>query len=170
MEVRIASPCTEKWESMTGNERVRHCASCRLNVYDVKELTEDEVRALFVKNEGRVCGRIFTRADGTVLTKDCPTGVALLRRKALAALTMAATLVLAMVGFGMFRGKKSCATDPSAGWFDRVVGTRAVEAREGLRETKALGPVINELFPPAPRMMAGKMAIRTPPALPTAAP
>jgi hypothetical protein len=151
---------------MTGDALARHCAKCQLNVYNVSELTEAEVAALFQKTEGKVCGRVYRRADGTVLTKDCPTGVALLRRRALAAVTMAATLVLAVLGFGLLRSKKSCDVDPDATWFDRVVGTRAIEARETLRETKTLGPVINELYPVpvvAPRAVMGKMMIRTPP-------
>jgi len=167
MRISIAAPCTEKWESMTGDARARHCAKCKLNVYNVSELTEAEVVGLFQKHEGQVCGRVFRRADGTVLTRDCPTGVALLRRRALGALTMAATLVLAVLGIGLFRSKKSCDLDPDASWFDRVVGTRAVEARETLRETRTLGPVINEIFPaPRPTKMMGKMMIR-PPTTPT---
>ena len=119
LQIRIASPCTEKWESMAGDERSRHCDRCRLNVFNIKELTEVEVRALFLKAEGRVCGRIFRRRDGTVLTKDCPTGLAAVRRKALIAATMLVSIVLALASF---RGR-SCRTPSSLGgesWFDRV--------------------------------------------------
>ena len=48
---------------MSGDERVRHCARCRLNVFNVKEMTEVEVRALFMKTEGRVCGRVGCARD-----------------------------------------------------------------------------------------------------------
>ena len=146
IEVRISSPCTEKWESMVGDDRVRHCAKCRLNVFNLKELTEPEVRALLSKAEGRVCTRVFARADGTVLTKDCPTGVALLRRRALGAVTMVAALALAVVGF-RFGSRRSCPTQAEGGWFERTVTSRVIDARETLRDTKTLGPVINELFP-----------------------
>jgi hypothetical protein len=95
-----------------------------------------------------VCGRVFRRPDGTVLTKDCPTGLAAVRRKVLVGVTMAIALVLSVVGFRA----KSCATGGSAsslggGWFDRTVGVRMIDARETLRGTRTFGPLINELFP-----------------------
>jgi hypothetical protein len=169
LNVSIAAPCSEKWESMTGDARARHCAKCQLNVYNVSELTEPEVMALFQKTEGRVCGRIYRRPDGTVLTKDCPTGVALLRRRALAALTMAAALLLAVIGVGLFRSKKSCPTDENATWFDRTVGARVIDARETLRDTKTLGPLINELWP-APATFTAGLMVATPPAPTTGSP
>ena len=30
----IALPCLTSWERMEGDERVRHCAVCNLNVYN----------------------------------------------------------------------------------------------------------------------------------------
>jgi hypothetical protein len=146
LQVRIASPCNEKWEDMTGDERTRHCARCQMNVFNVKEMTEVEVRALFMKAEGRVCGRVFRRPDGTVLTKDCPTGLAAVRRKVAVAVMMAVALVLTLVGFR----SKSCPTPSSAsgdGWFQRTVSARFIDARETLRQTRSFGPLINELYP-----------------------
>ena len=47
-DLRIASPCPVAWESMTGDERVRHCRECGLNVYDISRLTRAEaVRLVF---------------------------------------------------------------------------------------------------------------------------
>jgi hypothetical protein len=178
VKIHIAAPCNEKWEAMTpvrapggdgvgrqdGNDRQRHCASCKLNVFNTKNLSEAELVALLTKTEGRVCGRVWQRADGTILTRDCPRGLALLRKRALAALTMAATLVLAVLGFALVRGKgKSCAAtvadDAEATWFDRVITSRAIEAREELRTTHTLGPVVDKLFPVpvVPRVVMGKM-------------
>jgi hypothetical protein len=164
VKIHIAAPCTEKWDAMTpvgGSDRQRHCASCKLNVFNTKDLTEAELTALLTRAEGRVCGRIYQRADGTVLTKDCPRGLALLRKRALAALTMAATLVLAVVGFALLRARgKACAVPADdANWFDRVVTTRAITAREELRTTHTLGPVVNTLFPlpPVATVKMGKM-------------
>ena len=50
---------------------MRHCTLCDLNVYNFAELTREEIRALLT-SEGRVCGRLYRRADGTLLTRDCP--------------------------------------------------------------------------------------------------
>jgi len=79
--VRVAAPCQVSWESMAGDERVRHCTLCSLNVYNFAEMTGDEIRALLVRTEGRVCGRLYRRADGTILTNDCPTGLRALRQR-----------------------------------------------------------------------------------------
>lgn len=164
LQLQIASPCEEKWESMQGNDRVRHCARCALNVFNVKELSEPEVRALFLKTEGRVCGRIFQRKDGTVLMRDCPTGLAKLRKKAHAGLAMAVSLVLAVIAFRMGTAK-SCPTELSLeSWFARVIGRRLIDARETLRDTTTFGPIINELYP-RELPVAGLMIV-TPPSTP----
>jgi hypothetical protein len=73
--LRVASPCSVAWEAMAGDERVRHCDSCRLNVYNTAEMTRAEVEAMVLGREGRLCVRMYRRADGTVLTKDCPVGL-----------------------------------------------------------------------------------------------
>jgi hypothetical protein len=100
--MRVASPCPVGWDSMSGDERVRFCRLCQLNVYNISELTGEEVRALVEKSEGRICGRIYRRADGTVLTRDCRVGLRALRRRAarVAGAALAALLSLASVGFG----------------------------------------------------------------------
>jgi len=66
---------------MTGDNRVRFCDHCRLNVYNISELSRFEAEALIASTEGRLCARLFRRADGTVLTKDCPVGLRALRRR-----------------------------------------------------------------------------------------
>ena len=87
---------------MAGDERVRHCTLCSLNVYNFAEMTRDEVRELLVRTEGRVCARLYRRADGTVLTRDCPTGLRALRRRAsrAAAALITALLSLPSLAFG----------------------------------------------------------------------
>ena len=100
--LRVASPCSVGWETMTGDERTRHCQLCSLNVYDVSALTAVEVEDLILKREGRVCIRMYRRADGTVLTKDCPVGLRAVQRRAarFAGATLAAIFGLFSVSFG----------------------------------------------------------------------
>jgi hypothetical protein len=100
--LRIAEPCRAGWEGMAGDERVRHCTLCSLNVYNFAEMTRDEVRALLIRAEGRVCARLYRRADGTVITRDCPTGIRAMRRRAsrVAAALVAALCSLPAVAFG----------------------------------------------------------------------
>src|SRR3954462_15303359 len=94
--LRIAAPCPASWDEMAGDERVRHCTLCSLNVYNFAEMTRDEVRELLVRTEGRVCARLYQRADGTVLRRDCPTGLRAIQQRAsrIAAAVIAALLSL----------------------------------------------------------------------------
>ena len=79
--VRVAAPCPASWAEMEGDERVRFCRLCRLNVYNLSEMTRAEAEALLARTEGRLCARLYRRADGTVITKDCPVGLRALRRR-----------------------------------------------------------------------------------------
>jgi len=79
--LRIATPCAVGWANMAGDDRKRFCASCRLNVYNFSEMTAAEVETLVRRSEGKVCARMFRRADGTVLTRDCPVGLAAYRKR-----------------------------------------------------------------------------------------
>jgi hypothetical protein len=79
--LRIASPCTVSWDAMKGDDCVRHCGACRLNVYNLSSMSRREAEALVRRSEGRLCVRFFRRADGTVLTEDCPAGLRAIRRR-----------------------------------------------------------------------------------------
>ena len=92
--IRIASPCPITWEQMVGDNCVRFCNHCRLNVYNLSELSKDEAEALLVSTEGRLCARLYRRSDGTVLTKDCPVGLQALRRR----MARTAAAVFALIG------------------------------------------------------------------------
>src|SRR5216684_8965088 len=100
--LRIAVPCQAAWEGMAGDERVRHCTLCSLNVYNFAEMTRDEVRELLMGTEGRVCARLYRRADGTVLTRNCPTGLQALRKRAtwIATAAVAALFNFSAMAFG----------------------------------------------------------------------
>jgi len=67
---------------MTGDDRTRHCAECNLNVYNFAAMTGFEIAELLANRQGRrVCARIYRRADGTMITQDCPKGLrAVIRR------------------------------------------------------------------------------------------
>lgn len=79
--LRIAAPCPVGWERMAGDNRVRFCSECNLHVYNIAELTRKEATDLITATEGRLCGRIYRRSDGTVITKDCPIGLGAIRRR-----------------------------------------------------------------------------------------
>jgi hypothetical protein len=99
---RIASPCDARWEDMVGDDRTRRCAQCELDVHNIARLMRAEAEALLDRSlEGRVCARIYRRADGTIITRDCPVGVAALRRRARAALARVGALLGLTCGAGV---------------------------------------------------------------------
>jgi len=79
--LRIASPCAMTWDRMSGDDRVRHCADCGKNVYNLSNMSREEATRLLIEREGTICVGIARRADGTVITDDCPVGLRALRRR-----------------------------------------------------------------------------------------
>jgi Carboxypeptidase regulatory-like domain len=108
-KLRIASPCSVGWETMTGNDRMRHCDSCKLNVYSTDAMTKCDLEDLIFRTEGRTCLRLHRRADGTVLTKDCPVGLRGYQKRVarFAGATLAAIIGLFGVSFGQKDDKKA---------------------------------------------------------------
>ena len=72
--LKVASPCSQDWDTMIGTERRRYCGECWLNVYNLSGMSRPEAENLIMNAEGRLCIRFFKREDGTVLTQDCPVG------------------------------------------------------------------------------------------------
>ncbi len=81
IRLKVASPCHADWEQMTGDDAVRFCHSCEKNVYQLSNMTTDQVNELFAKAEEMPCIRFYQRKDGTVMTQDCPVGARIVRRK-----------------------------------------------------------------------------------------
>lgn len=101
--LKVASPCPADWDEMQGDAQVRFCGGCRKNVYNLSEMTEGEAQALVNRLEGRLCVRFYTRADGTLLTQDCPVGLRAVRRKLVKKLSYAAAVLLSCAS-GLMRG------------------------------------------------------------------
>ena len=82
---------------MKGDDRVRYCEQCNLNVYNFSELTSAEIKNLVTHREGCLCARLYQRTDGTVLTKNCPVGfrAALVRASGFATATLSMLLSIA---------------------------------------------------------------------------
>ena len=145
--IAIASPCGVGWDSMTGDDRTRHCAECKLDVYNLAEMTADEAEALLRRKlgEGRVCAQVYRRADGTVLTADCPRGLRAARRRLARAIGRAGAIFLLSAGS---LGLTGC---------DR----RQVLLRDSrARQLPVLGRILDWIDPPPPPAISGKIAIR----------
>ena len=98
-KIKIASPCDADWNEMRGDDRRRYCTMCKLNVYNLSDMTRQEAESFLINSEGRVCVKFYRRADGSVLTSDCPIGWEKLKRR----VSRAATAVFALVA-GFYGG------------------------------------------------------------------
>jgi hypothetical protein len=100
-EIRVASPCTASWDEMRGDDRTRFCEHCRLNVYNLSEMSHREAEALVREKEGRLCVRFYARRDGTMLTRDCPVGFQAVRRWLLQRVGVIGSAYAAMSGLAL---------------------------------------------------------------------
>jgi len=132
--MRVASPCPTSWERMEGDERVRFCRQCNLHVYNIAELTRAEAESLVARTEGRLCARLYRRADGTVLTKDCPEGLRAVRRRVGRAAAAAFAAVLSLCGgaFGQGKTKAGDSCKTGAAKVSRVVKQGKGSALKGV--------------------------------------
>jgi len=96
-QIRIASPCPVKWSDMKGDDTKRFCRHCKLHVFNLTNMTRADAEALVAGAEGRLCTMFWRRADGTVITRDCPVGAAETRRRR----TRIAAAVAAILSLGV---------------------------------------------------------------------
>ena len=103
--LKIAAPCPADWDQMFSfeDERVRFCSQCNLNVYNLSGMSRQEAEALITKIEGRLCVRFYRKADGSVLTQNCPVGLKALKRRVAWVAQVVLGMVLSLVsGFGLY--------------------------------------------------------------------
>jgi hypothetical protein len=139
--VKVAAPCPADWSRMVGDERMRYCDQCSLHVYNLSGMSRREAEGLVTSAEGRLCVRFYRRADGTILTQNCPVGLSALKRRAARAATATMTAVLGFfaalgLNFGVER-----ALSPA------IMGETAVPAPP-VPEVRSLpAPVVDDELP-----------------------
>jgi hypothetical protein len=134
--IRVATPCPVSWEEMTGDDRVRFCDLCQLNVYNFAELTRTESEQLLRTAEGRICGRLYRRADGTVITKDCPVGLRAVRRRVARITAAAFTAIVSVCSAAI--GQKQSDKDKACKQQVRITAKAAKAPSDGTALTGTL--------------------------------
>lgn len=71
-EIHVVKPCPVSWETMIGDDKLRFCGKCEKHVYNFNAMTKDEIQSTIDDYSGKLCVRLYKRADGTVSTGDCP--------------------------------------------------------------------------------------------------
>ncbi len=162
-QVCVATPCHERWEDMKGDEARRFCDSCGLFVHNLSAMTQEQADAFVTQaaaeqGKKRTCIRMYTRADGTVISRDCPVGVARLRDRAwIVTRRVLAACVLAGVSLLAWRKAEAVAKQ---GWPD-ATQTRGVMPFSWI--SQKLG---SNAPAPGNSVIMGEMACPTPPTLP----
>ncbi|MEN9361437.1 MAG: hypothetical protein RL095_2972 [Verrucomicrobiota bacterium] len=54
-DFHIARPCPASWEGMSGDERKRFCAACKLHVHNLSEMEKRDAEKLLQEHAGRLC-------------------------------------------------------------------------------------------------------------------
>jgi len=144
--LRVATPCPMSWDQMTGDNRVRFCDQCQLNVYNIAELSRIETEALIASTEGRLCARLFRRADGTVITKDCPVGLRALRRRVAkrTAAIFAAIVGLSSAAFGQESSSQDKSAEPVQTKITRTSVSNQTGTSLSVTVTDVVGAVIQD--------------------------
>ena len=169
-QVRIASPCKADWNEMLGDERVRFCLGCEKNVYNLSSMAKDDAEALLRERLGNeVCIRFYQRADGTILTQDCPEGVKKKRRKKLALAVAGAGAMAAAAATMFIRATSTCekpagvATAGSAVYTPTAPEPVEVKGEAAIPMMGAVAAPIPTTVHPEPknhRPMMGKPSVR----------
>lgn len=103
---RIAAPCSAEWSAMQGDERVRFCGQCEKNVYNLIGMDDNEADALLAEHEGHACIRAYQRADGTLMTQNCPVGLRKVRQRmawGIGSIAAGFAMLLSSFTFGLSR-------------------------------------------------------------------
>lgn len=94
--ITIAAPCEADWEAMSGNDQVRFCDHCQLQVTNLSTMTRAQAVQFMAQSRGRLCVRFVQRAGGEIITKQIPQKLHHISRKVsrIAAGAFSATLTL----------------------------------------------------------------------------
>lgn len=164
--IGIASPCSARWEDMTGDDRVRHCAQCNLKVTNLSALSQAEAEALLTahfgadgtKVGGRLCAQWRRRADGTIIFGDCPEGLARVRARmkrsvvrlaAMVGVTTAFTSVMAWAQKNGWEPRQYGSFTAVAGWLGADSAQTLIKAAPAIRGEVMMGRMTMQR-PPAP--------------------
>jgi hypothetical protein len=66
--IEVKKSCTQDWDLMYGNDKMRFCEHCVKNVHDLSAMTRDKAEKFIARSGGGVCVRYVQRPDGKIQT------------------------------------------------------------------------------------------------------
>ncbi|HMS08988.1 MAG TPA: ankyrin repeat domain-containing protein [Pyrinomonadaceae bacterium] len=113
-KLRVAEPCSENWNEMFGNDRVRFCSHCAKSVNDISAMSPKDALRLVRRSRGNICVRYVENP----LTKEPVIGGRLYqiarRAPALAAGVVGATLSLSAMSYAQGQPRTSRTNSPQS--------------------------------------------------------
>jgi hypothetical protein len=67
--ITVTSPCLTDWNSMIGNDQVRFCEHCNLEVHNLSEMSRGKAARLVARSQGRLCVRYYRDSNDAVITR-----------------------------------------------------------------------------------------------------
>jgi hypothetical protein len=110
-------------------------------VYNLSAMSSDEAANLIREAEGRVCVRLYRRADGSVMTRDCPTGLRAVRQRVSRAVAVSFASVFSIIG--LFSLAERLRATPTMGAM--AVPAQPVSAPDPLPVMGEIAAVISEV-------------------------
>lgn len=126
--LRVAAPCSANWDDMVGDDKKRFCSQCALHVHNVSAMTAEEAESFLQLSDGKACVRFFRRADDTVITRNCPKGLAKVRKKVARAVLVTAGLCMSVYAAAMTRVNKADKDSLSTDWSQKAYEVPAVKS------------------------------------------
>jgi hypothetical protein len=110
--IGVVAPCSADWELMRGDDRIRFCTHCSLEVHNFSAMTRREIQSLVARSNGRLCARYVRTPRGIRTLDEPPPRLVTIARRAgrIAATPLAVAMTLA-----------SASAAPSAEPSDQVV-------------------------------------------------
>lgn len=91
-KIVIEDPCAVRWEEMQGDDTVRFCDRCELNVFNLTAMSQKDAEVLVTSQPRRPCVYFYRRDDGVIVTDNCPKALRPMRNR-VSAYAAAALLV-----------------------------------------------------------------------------
>ena len=156
--IKVASPCSADWNEMLGDARKRFCGECKLNVYNLSEMSKQDAEQLLIQSEGRLCVRFYQRNDGTVITQDCPVGWKAFKQRVSKVSAAVASLIIGIVSS---LGITTAINQSNSGKYLSILTTPTPIRLMGAiapRSTPTPKPTATPKASPSPRVIMGDVA------------
>ena len=115
MKFKLTIDCPQKWGSMSGDEKIRHCGMCKKDIHNLEEYSEEEAHDIIA--EGTNCVRMEANHHGQI--------------KTISGFSKSLLLMGLAMGCGDASDKKASTTEPNQTQVEKPMQIKIGEVEEG---------------------------------------